>query len=70
MSSTMELTGRSYELVAEAMDYLENANSLHGDLRAANVFLTADFTLKVGNFGLTKILNDTEAHKQGKHFIM
>nr|VZI06385.1 unnamed protein product [Spirometra erinaceieuropaei] len=55
---------------AEAMDYLENVKSFHGDLRAANVFLATDFTVKVGNFGLSKILNDTEAHKQSRQYTL
>ncbi|VDN10393.1 unnamed protein product [Dibothriocephalus latus] len=56
--------------VAEAMDYLENARSFHGDLRAANVFFTADFTVKVGNFGLNKILNDNETNKQSRMYTL
>ena len=34
---------------------------LHRDLKGANVFLTSNKTLKIGDFGISKVLDNTSA---------
>jgi NIMA (never in mitosis gene a)-related kinase len=40
---------------------LHSKNVLHRDLKAANVFLTSNKTLKIGDFGISKVLDNTSA---------
>lgn len=40
---------------------LHSKNVLHRDLKAANVFLTKHRFVKIGDFGISKILNTTSA---------
>lgn len=40
---------------------LHSKNVLHRDLKSANVFLTSNYTLKIGDFGISKILDNTSA---------
>ncbi len=38
------------------MEYISAKRVVHGDLSARNVFLNADFTCKIGDFGLSRKL--------------
>lgn len=40
---------------------LHSKNVLHRDLKSANVFLTSNKTLKIGDFGISKVLDNTSA---------
>lgn len=40
------------------MSYLEEMNSVHRDLRAANILVDQDYSVKVSDFGLAKIISD------------
>ncbi|KAL7059436.1 hypothetical protein AAHC03_013311 [Spirometra sp. Aus1] len=44
--------------VSDGMSYLERQNYLHRDLRASNVLVGENLTLKVADFGLAHILGD------------
>lgn len=42
--------------VADGMAYLEEQNSIHRDLAARNVLVGEDYTCKVGDFGLARVI--------------
>jgi len=47
------------------MAYLESENLVHRDLRAANVLVGEHITLKVADFGLARVLDNTSCYKGG-----
>ena len=40
----------------EATKYMQNNSVIHRDLKLPNVFLSADMTVKIGDFGLAQTL--------------
>ena len=40
---------------------LHSKNVLHRDLKSANVFLTSNKYVKIGDFGISKVLDSTSA---------
>lgn len=42
--------------VADGMSYLEEQKSIHRDLAARNVLVGGDYTCKVGDFGLARVI--------------
>ncbi|CAL8075045.1 unnamed protein product [Orchesella dallaii] len=57
--STRDLYRWSYH-IACGMDYLQIKKVLHGDLAARNVLLTSRKVAKVGDFGLSRLLANSE----------
>ncbi|EGD78357.1 NEK/NEK1 protein kinase [Salpingoeca rosetta] len=45
-----------------ALAYLHRKNILHRDLKSQNVFLSARDHVKLGDFGISKVLTDTQQH--------
>ena len=43
-----------------ALEYIHKRKILHRDLKSQNIFLTRNNTLKLGDFGISKVLENTE----------
>ena len=42
-----------------ALDYIHGRKVLHRDLKASNIFLTGNNTVKLGDFGISRVLENT-----------
>ncbi|XP_029649911.1 tyrosine-protein kinase SRK2 isoform X1 [Octopus sinensis] len=52
--------------VSDGMKYLENCKYVHRDLRAANILVAANKTVKVADFGLARLIKDEVYEGQGR----
>lgn len=46
--------------IAEGMAFIEKRNYIHRDLRAANILVSAVLVCKIADFGLARVIEDTE----------
>ncbi|KAH7680261.1 NEKL-1 protein, partial [Aphelenchoides avenae] len=58
-----------FEQMISAVSYLHDNHVLHRDLKTANIFLTKDNLVKIGDFGISKIMG-TETKFQGAQTIL
>ena len=47
-----------------ALEYVHARRVIHRDLKAQNIFLTGDLTIKLGDFGISKVLDNSAAAAQ------
>lgn len=48
------------------MAYIEKMNSIHRDLRAANILVSETLCCKIGDFGLARIIDSEYTAQEGK----
>ena len=56
-----------------SLDYIHRRKILHRDIKLQNVFITANNTTKLGDFGISKVLESTNAQAmtvQGTPYYM
>lgn len=53
------------EQCLEALEFAHEKNRIHGDVKPANIFLPKTGEIKLGDFGVAKILGGTEHEKVG-----
>jgi NIMA (never in mitosis gene a)-related kinase len=45
-----------------SLEYIHGRKVLHRDIKASNIFLTGNNTVKLGDFGISRVLESTQAH--------
>lgn len=56
-----------------SLEYIHGRKVLHRDIKSSNVFLTRNNTIKLGDFGISKVLENTNDHAmtvQGTPYYM
>lgn len=56
--------------IADGMAYLEASKFVHRDLAARNCMLTEDATVKIGDFGMTRDIYETDYYRKGNKGLL
>ena len=56
--------------IADGMAYLEKGKFIHRDLAARNCMVTADYTVKIGDFGLARDIHKSDYYRHGLNSVI
>jgi serine/threonine protein kinase len=56
--------------IADGMAYLEHMKFVHRDLAARNCMVAADCTVKIGDFGMTRDVYESDYYRRGRKGLM
>ncbi|XP_023608841.1 tyrosine-protein kinase Blk [Myotis lucifugus] len=68
ISSSINGSAENEARIAEGMAYIEKMNSIHRDLRAANILVSETLGCKIGDFGLARIIDNEYTAQEGAKF--
>ena len=52
--------------IAEGLKHMHDKRIMHRDLKPANIFLSADETIKIGDFGLGRVFSEQTVEAYSK----
>ncbi len=50
--------------LAMAVEFIHARHIIHRDIKTQNIFLTENYNIKLGDFGISRILSNTMEHAQ------
>ena len=57
---SFRISFKYFQILLSAINKCHSMNIIHRDLKLSNIFLTNTFQLKIGDFGLSSIVNNNE----------
>ena len=53
-----------FSQIASALHYVHSRNIMHRDLKTQNIFLTRENIIKLGDFGIAKVMDECKAWRE------